>query len=159
MCQVDWRSGHVSGAVYGAVNEELCDVAGQVYCQHMWANPLHPDLFPNIRKMEAEVRDLDHGWLHCGPEQKKHRKNSHLIIHCPTSEGVSEVSERASERSGAREQSNAHFTPTLISLSFIGSNTQTDRTSRTEFGQQMRFHELPVYLSLNRLLNGALSYS
>merc|ERR1719259_1581176 len=33
----------------------LCDVAGQVYCQHMWANPLHPDLFPNIRKMEAEV--------------------------------------------------------------------------------------------------------
>ena len=29
--------------------------------------------------------------------RKKHRKNSHLIIHCPTSEGVSEVSERASE--------------------------------------------------------------
>jgi len=55
MCQVDWRSGHVSGAVYGAVNEDLCNVAGEVYCQHMWANPLHPDLFPNIRKMEAEV--------------------------------------------------------------------------------------------------------
>ena len=28
---------------------------------------------------------------------KKHRQNSHLIIHFPTSEGVSEVSERASE--------------------------------------------------------------
>jgi len=55
MCRVDWRSGHVSGAVYGATNQELCDVAGQVYCQHMWTNPLHPDLFPNIRKMEAEV--------------------------------------------------------------------------------------------------------
>ena len=26
---------------------------------------------------------------------KKHRQNSHPIIHCPTSEGVSEVSERA----------------------------------------------------------------
>ena len=28
---------------------------------------------------------------------KKHRQNSHPIIHCPTSEGVSEVSERANE--------------------------------------------------------------
>ena len=28
---------------------------------------------------------------------KKDRQNSHLIIHCPTSEGVSEVSERANE--------------------------------------------------------------
>ena len=28
---------------------------------------------------------------------KKHKINSHLIIHCPTSEGVSEVSERASK--------------------------------------------------------------
>ena len=29
--------------------------------------------------------------------EKKHRQNSHPIIHCPTSEGVSEVSERANE--------------------------------------------------------------
>ena len=28
---------------------------------------------------------------------KKHRQNSHLINHCPTSEGVSEVSKRANE--------------------------------------------------------------
>ena len=28
---------------------------------------------------------------------KKHRQNSHLMNHCPTSEGVSEVSERANE--------------------------------------------------------------
>ena len=34
---------------------------------------------------------------------KKHRQNSHLINHCPTSEGVSEVSERASERVSAAE--------------------------------------------------------
>ena len=33
--------------------------------------------------------------LHYGPEQKKNRKNSHLIIHCPTSE---DVSERVNER-------------------------------------------------------------
>ena len=33
--------------------------------------------------------------------RKKHRQNSHPIIHCPTSEGVSKVS----KRSGGREQS------------------------------------------------------
>jgi len=30
-------------------------------------------------------------------KRKKHRQNSHPIIHCPTSEGVSEVSERVNE--------------------------------------------------------------
>ena len=29
-----------------------------------------------------------------GQNREKHRMNSHPIIHCPTSEGVSEVSER-----------------------------------------------------------------
>ena len=37
--------------------------------------------------------------------KKKQRQNSYLINHCPTSEGVSEVSERTSERSGGRERS------------------------------------------------------
>ena len=34
--------------------------------------------------------------------RKKLRKNSHLIIHFPTSSGVSEVSERASEQANGR---------------------------------------------------------
>ena len=33
------------------------------------------------------------------------------------------------------------------------------KTSRTEFGQQMRSRELPAYLSLNRFSNCILSYS
>ena len=36
-----------------------------------------------------------------GQNRKKNGINSHLIIHCPTSEGVSKVS----ERSGSRERS------------------------------------------------------
>ena len=40
-----------------------------------------------------------------GQNREKHRVNSHLMIHCPTSEGVSKVSERTSERSGGRERS------------------------------------------------------
>ena len=35
--------------------------------------------------------------MHYGRKWKKHRQNSHLIFHCPTSERVSEVSERANE--------------------------------------------------------------
>ena len=34
---------------------------------------------------------------HYGRKWKKHRQNSHLIIHYPMSEGVSEVSEHANE--------------------------------------------------------------
>ena len=34
--------------------------------------------------------------------EKKNRFNSHLIIHFPTSEGMSEVSERANERTDER---------------------------------------------------------
>ena len=37
--------------------------------------------------------------------RKKHRQNSHPIIHYPTSEGVSEVSERVSAAEGASEAS------------------------------------------------------
>ena len=37
--------------------------------------------------------------------RKKQRQNSYPIIHCPTSEGVSEVSERASAAEGASEAS------------------------------------------------------
>ena len=36
---------------------------------------------------------------------RKHRQNSNLTIHCPTSEGVSEVSEQVSAAEGASEAS------------------------------------------------------
>ena len=37
----------------------------------------------------------ERGKMYYGPKQKKHKKNSHLIIHCPTSEEVSEVNKQA----------------------------------------------------------------
>ena len=42
------------------------------------------------------------GQVHYGRNRKKHRQNSHPIIHCPTSEAVSEVSERAQRRARAK---------------------------------------------------------
>ena len=45
-------------------------------------------------KMGRKRNEID---AHYGRKWKEHRQNSHLIFHFPTSEGVSEVSERANE--------------------------------------------------------------
>ncbi|XP_046811332.1 sphingosine-1-phosphate lyase [Lucilia cuprina] len=50
----DWRDGRVSGAVYG-FQEDLVDLVTQVYGKASYTNPLHPDIFPGVCKMEAEV--------------------------------------------------------------------------------------------------------
>ncbi|XP_011641639.1 sphingosine-1-phosphate lyase, partial [Pogonomyrmex barbatus] len=50
----DWEAGRVSGAVY-RTNNELAKLMGDVYTIASYTNPLHPDIFPGICKMEAEV--------------------------------------------------------------------------------------------------------
>lgn len=52
--EYDWRGGHVSGAVY-AYNTELLKLIADVYGKASYTNPLHPDIFPGICKMEADV--------------------------------------------------------------------------------------------------------
>ena len=47
------------------------------------------------KEAAEETWEIDSGTM--VENRKKHRQNSHPIIHCPTSEGVSEVSERANE--------------------------------------------------------------
>ena len=54
------------------------------------------------RKRDEEIKEDKDTMVE---NRKEHRQNSHPIIHCPTREGVSEVSERTSERSGRRERS------------------------------------------------------
>ncbi|GAB1598525.1 sphingosine-1-phosphate lyase 1-like [Argonauta hians] len=51
---VDWKKGWCSGMVYGA-NEELVKTLAKVYEIFAFSNPLHPEVFPDIRKMEAEI--------------------------------------------------------------------------------------------------------
>jgi len=48
--------------------------------------------------------------------RKKHRQNSHPIIHCPTSKGVSEVSERVS---GANEGANGQASGPVLQSVFL----------------------------------------
>ncbi|XP_060576368.1 sphingosine-1-phosphate lyase 1-like, partial [Ruditapes philippinarum] len=54
LVKVDWTKGTVSGAVYSG-DDKLTDILVEAYRKFAWTNPLHPDLFPDIRKMEAEV--------------------------------------------------------------------------------------------------------
>lgn len=61
---IDWRKGRISGTVYNA-NEELTKLVTAVWGKTAWSNPLHPDVFLGVRKMDAEVvsmvRDMYHG--------------------------------------------------------------------------------------------------
>jgi len=51
---VDWKDGLLSGCVYGA-DDDVTDLVTKVYHKFAWANQMHADVFPDIRKMEAEV--------------------------------------------------------------------------------------------------------
>lgn len=50
----DWKNGRVSGAVYHG-GDWLLKLQLQAYDKYSVANQLHPDVFPGVRKMEAEV--------------------------------------------------------------------------------------------------------
>ncbi|KAI8813756.1 pyridoxal phosphate-dependent transferase [Cladochytrium replicatum] len=54
MAPTYWKDGKVSGAIYHG-GGELSTLLGEAYSIFNLANPLHPELFPGIRKMEAEV--------------------------------------------------------------------------------------------------------
>lgn len=49
-----WEDGRVSGAVYHG-GEDLSELQAQALRRFGVANPIHPDVFPGVRKMEAEV--------------------------------------------------------------------------------------------------------
>lgn len=52
--ELPWKDGAVSGCVYGA-DDKLERLTTQIYSKFAWTNPMHADVFPDIRKMEAEV--------------------------------------------------------------------------------------------------------
>ncbi len=54
MDHTKWEDGYVSGAVYHG-GKELTKLQTEAFGKFTVANPLHPDVFPGVRKMEAEV--------------------------------------------------------------------------------------------------------
>lgn len=63
---VRWEDGKISGAVYSG-EEELTKLLVKAYGEFAWTNPLHPDIFPGLRKMEAEVVRMCCALFHGGP--------------------------------------------------------------------------------------------
>ncbi|KAI8060206.1 sphingosine-1-phosphate lyase [Gongronella butleri] len=53
MRSADWQGGKVSGTIYHG-GQELTDLLADAYRMFAIANPLHPEVFPGIRRMEAE---------------------------------------------------------------------------------------------------------
>lgn len=49
-----WQGGQYSGAVYYG-NEAIAKLQADTYREFSFANQLHPDAFPSVRQMEAEV--------------------------------------------------------------------------------------------------------
>ncbi|KAF9050348.1 pyridoxal phosphate-dependent transferase [Panaeolus papilionaceus] len=49
-----WKQGKLSGAVYHG-GDELTKIIVEAYSRYCVSNPLHPDVFPAVRKMEAEI--------------------------------------------------------------------------------------------------------
>lgn len=66
LSEVQWEKGCVSGSVYWG-DKSLTDLLVKVYGDFAWSNPLHPDIFPGVRKMEAEVVRISCTLFHGGP--------------------------------------------------------------------------------------------
>ena len=49
-----WEDGFVSGAVYHG-GDSLTTLQTHAFGKFATANPIHPDVFPGVRKMEAEI--------------------------------------------------------------------------------------------------------
>ncbi|KAF2479286.1 pyridoxal phosphate-dependent transferase [Neohortaea acidophila] len=58
-----WEDGKVSGAVYHG-GSELTDLQSEAFNRFGVSNPLHPDVFPGVRKMEAEIVAMVLGLFH-----------------------------------------------------------------------------------------------
>lgn len=54
MEHVRWEDGRVSGGVYHG-GSELIKLQSAAFEKFIVANPIHPDVFPGVRKMEAEI--------------------------------------------------------------------------------------------------------
>ncbi|CAG8485660.1 8193_t:CDS:2, partial [Ambispora leptoticha] len=54
MGDIKWEEGRVSGAIYHG-GQDLSRILSEAYTMFSTSNPLHPNIFPGVRKMDAEV--------------------------------------------------------------------------------------------------------
>jgi glutamate/tyrosine decarboxylase-like PLP-dependent enzyme len=64
---VNWQNGRASGAVYFG-DTDLYRLQVEALLKTAVFNPLHPDIFPGVRKLEAEIVRWSCDLFHGGPE-------------------------------------------------------------------------------------------
>lgn len=64
---VSWQEGKASGAVYNG-EEKLTELLVKAYGDFAWSNSLHPDIFPGLRKIEAEIVRMACSLFNGGPD-------------------------------------------------------------------------------------------
>ncbi|ETO18942.1 sphingosine phosphate lyase, partial [Reticulomyxa filosa] len=69
MAKWDGNKKIVSGAVYHG-GKDLQQCMNEAYGLFSLSNPLHPDLFPYVRKMEAEIIAMSVSYFHGDPRQQ-----------------------------------------------------------------------------------------
>lgn len=61
----DWKQGRISGGAFSGKKDNFTKLLTVIYGQYALSNPLHCDIFPGVRKMEAEIvkmtLDIFHG--------------------------------------------------------------------------------------------------
>merc|ERR1719204_1674917 len=62
-----WQNKYHTGAVYHG-GKDLTKIQSRAFELFALTNPLHPDMFPFLRKMEAEIVKMTLGCFNGGPE-------------------------------------------------------------------------------------------
>ena len=57
MKTIEWQNGKISGIVYHG-EDNYRDFLLSIFKKYAWSNPLHPDLFPEIRNMEIDIINM-----------------------------------------------------------------------------------------------------
>ena len=57
MNTINWQNGKISGIVYHG-EDNYRDFLMSVFKKYAWSNPLHPDLFPEVRNMEIDIINM-----------------------------------------------------------------------------------------------------
>lgn len=57
MRTIEWQDGKISGIVYHG-EDSYRDFLLTIFKKYAWSNPLHPDLFPEIRNMEIDIINM-----------------------------------------------------------------------------------------------------
>ncbi|XP_068203423.1 sphingosine-1-phosphate lyase 1-like [Palaemon carinicauda] len=64
----DWKEGKISGGAFAGSDESYSALLVDMFGRYSLANPLHADIFPGARKMEAEIVRMTISLFKGGPE-------------------------------------------------------------------------------------------